>query len=105
MEPAAYQHAIEAISEGEEGMHITCPHCQARALIRTSRPLTALVREAYCQCTNLACGHTFKIVVEAVQTLSPSAVPNQDPAIVAALGSKTLPPTPVRPAPALPPMP
>lgn len=104
MDRDAYQETVDALAQGKDGMHITCPHCKSRALIRSSRELSALVREAYCQCTNLACGHTFKIVVEAVQTISPSAVPDQDPSIVARLNGHPLhpPPTPQRPC--LPPM-
>lgn len=62
---------------------IKCPHCGHVALIRTSRPLTKLIREAKCQCTNLDCGHTFVVLAEIVHTISPSACP--DPSITAQL--------------------
>lgn len=60
---------------------VTCPHCKSRALIRTSRQLTALVKEVYCQCQNLMCGHTFVAHVEAVRTISPSATPDPQVAL------------------------
>lgn len=59
-------------------MLITCPHCGARATIRNSRAISKLTREAYCQCSNLACGHTFRASLEVVETLSPSAIPDPD---------------------------
>ncbi len=59
-------------------MLITCPHCHSRANIRTSRAVSDLSRDAYCQCTNLACGHTFRAVMEIVETISPSAVPDPE---------------------------
>lgn len=64
-------------------MHITCPHCGHRATIRTSKAITKVTREGFCQCTNLACGHTFVAVTEVVRTISPSAVP--DPLIAGQL--------------------
>ncbi|MBN9422695.1 MAG: transcriptional regulator [Candidatus Accumulibacter sp. 66-26] len=64
-------------------MHITCPHCGHRATIRTSKAITKVTREGFCQCTNLACGHTFVAVTEVVRTISPSAVP--DPLIASQL--------------------
>ena len=51
--------------------------------IRTSKAITRVTREAFCQCTNLACGHTFVAVMEIVRTISPSAVP--DPLIASQL--------------------
>lgn len=57
-------------------MLIQCPHCLHVAKIRTSRAISKLTREVFCQCTNLACGHTFRTVNEVVQTISPSAVPD-----------------------------
>lgn len=74
----AYQAILANIESGEPGMLIACPHCHSRAIIRTSRAMTLLTRDAYCQCTNLACGHTFRAVLEIVETISPSAVPDPD---------------------------
>ncbi|VVE12338.1 transcriptional regulator [Pandoraea morbifera] len=59
-------------------MKLVCPHCDSRAHIRSSRPLSRVTRELYCQCTKLECGHTFMSLVEVVRTLSPSSTPNPD---------------------------
>lgn len=59
-------------------MRINCPHCGTVAGIRSSRAVSRLTREMYCQCCNLECGHTFVGLVEVVRTLSPSAVPDPD---------------------------
>ncbi|MDY7792183.1 ogr/Delta-like zinc finger family protein [Burkholderia ubonensis] len=57
-------------------MKLKCHHCGSRAVIRTSRTLSALVREAYCQCTNVECATTYKIHVATVHTIAPSLNPN-----------------------------
>ncbi|MHA6822186.1 ogr/Delta-like zinc finger family protein [Ralstonia pseudosolanacearum] len=57
-------------------MKVTCPHCDSVASIRTSRAVSRVTRELYCQCTNLLCGHTFVSLLEAVRTLAPSNTPN-----------------------------
>lgn len=57
-------------------MAFICPHCHSMAFTRSSRQATATLREAYLQCSNLYCGHTFKTLTEVVATLSPSATPN-----------------------------
>ena len=59
-------------------MFIRCPHCENKATVRTSQQLTKLLRSLICQCSNPLCGHTFNAHLEAVSTLSPSAVPDQD---------------------------
>nr|WP_081488833.1 ogr/Delta-like zinc finger family protein [Cupriavidus basilensis] len=59
-------------------MKINCPHCGAVAHIRTSRPVSRMTKEMYCQCTNVECGHTFVGLVEVVRTLSPSGTPDPD---------------------------
>ncbi|QBC32402.1 transcriptional regulator [Pandoraea sp. XY-2] len=59
-------------------MKLVCPHCDSVANIRSSRPLSRMTRELYCQCTKLECGHTFMSLVEVVRTLSPSSIPNPE---------------------------
>lgn len=76
-----YRELFGAIAKGERGMKMVCPHCLSLAPIRTSRPLSRMVKEVYCQCSNVACGHTFKAMVEITMTISPSAFP--DPAVAA----------------------
>ncbi|AXV85631.1 ogr/Delta-like zinc finger family protein [Ralstonia solanacearum] len=92
-------------------MRIHCPHCASVAHIRTSRPVSRFTRELYCQCSNLACGHTFVALTEVVRTLSPSNTP--DPEVAQQLAARStlgaeltqclgtsghLTPTPVSPA-------
>jgi hypothetical protein len=68
-------------------MVMKCPHCHSAATTRSSREISALVREVYYQCNNVVCGHTFKAMVEIVKTLSPPAL--ADPAISAQLEART----------------
>lgn len=55
---------------------MNCPHCNSRAQIRTSHPLTITMREVYFLCTNLVCAHSWVAHIEAVRTIAPSGVPN-----------------------------
>ncbi len=57
---------------------INCPHCGSVATIRTSRPVSRITQELYCQCSNVICGHTFVSLVEVVRTLSPSSTPDPE---------------------------
>lgn len=59
-------------------LSIACPHCNAKARVRTSREETALVREAHLQCSNIECGHTFVAKLEITRTISPPLQPNPD---------------------------
>jgi len=68
-------------------MKMNCPHCGAVAHIRSSRTVSRMTRELYCQCTNLICGHTFVGLVEVVRTLSPSS--NPDPEIAKQLAARS----------------
>ena len=79
----AYRALIEDIKSGEKGMRLKCPHCGSSARIRTSRSYSKLTRIAFCQCDNVACGHTFKAIFEIFSTISPSAFP--DPLVAAEL--------------------
>lgn len=75
----AYQGHLDNIAKGENGrMIFNCPHCGTSAVVRTSRKLSPLLREAYYQCRNLVCGHTFKVMLEAVETVSPASMPRPD---------------------------
>lgn len=51
-----------------------CPYCHSRTIIRTSREITDITREAYYQCTNVKCGCTFRCVNSIVNIISPSAI-------------------------------
>ncbi|WP_309866506.1 ogr/Delta-like zinc finger family protein [Luteibacter sp. 1214] len=56
----------------------SCPHCQSRATIYSSRRLSPLVTEQYAQCTNLACGCQFVMQLGIVRMTMPSATPNAE---------------------------
>ncbi|MHA6844252.1 ogr/Delta-like zinc finger family protein [Ralstonia syzygii] len=72
-------------------MRIHCPHCESIAPIRSSRPVSRCTRELYCQCSNLACGHTFVALTEVVRTLAPSNTP--DPEVTQQLAARSAPGT------------
>jgi hypothetical protein len=57
-------------------MAMTCPHCKQIATRDSSRQLSSVTKEAYYQCKNLECGHTFKSYEQVVYTLSPSGTPD-----------------------------
>ncbi|HEX8583032.1 MAG TPA: ogr/Delta-like zinc finger family protein [Allosphingosinicella sp.] len=55
---------------------IACPHCQERAICRTSSQITPLARELLYRCDNDECGHAFISQLEIIRTVTPSARPN-----------------------------
>lgn len=55
-------------------MRIYCPRCEAKATIRTSKELSATMRQLYCTCNDPECGHTFVMDLTFSHTLSPSAL-------------------------------
>ena len=57
-------------------MRVQCPHCSKPAVIRTSKEITEITREAKAQCTNVECAHTWVFHVSAVRTIAPSMTPN-----------------------------
>lgn len=65
---------------------MNCPHCGTRADVRTSLPVSRTMREAYFQCPNLACGHTWMARIEAVRTITPSAL--ADPSVHLPISSR-----------------
>lgn len=54
----------------------SCPHCESKARISTSKKITAITREIYYQCTNIQCGHTWAAHLSAVRTIVASRTPN-----------------------------
>ncbi|PTP95701.1 ogr/Delta-like zinc finger family protein [Vibrio splendidus] len=40
-------------------MLVTCPKCESKTRIATSRSISSETRELYCQCLNLNCGKVF----------------------------------------------
>lgn len=59
-------------------MRITCPHCNERTVVRTSKRPLPTFYEVYAQCTNPHCSWSGKLHVEFATTFSPSQQPNPD---------------------------
>lgn len=57
-------------------MRFPCPHCNALGRVRTSERMSPTVSWLYLQCTDLECGHAWRVDAEATVTLSPSAKPS-----------------------------
>lgn len=55
---------------------ISCPHCNGKAIARSSRELSKTLREITFICLTPECGHTYVANLEIVRSLSPSARPN-----------------------------
>ncbi len=53
-------------------MLITCPKCESKAHIATSRAISKETREAYCQCLNLHCGAIFVILISVCRIVEPT---------------------------------
>ncbi|RZP89601.1 ogr/Delta-like zinc finger family protein [Vibrio vulnificus] len=53
-------------------MLIVCPHCETKARISSSRPITRETREAYCQCLNMNCGAIFVVHISVARTVTPT---------------------------------
>lgn len=57
-------------------LSMKCPYCESRAIARTSKTLTATLREITYSCRNPECGASWVASLEATRLLSPSAIPN-----------------------------
>ncbi|MFY9327826.1 MAG: ogr/Delta-like zinc finger family protein [Georgfuchsia sp.] len=57
-------------------MRLKCPHCKAKAVIRTSREMSSLTVEHTIQCQNVECAHTWVAHTSAVRTIAPSMCPD-----------------------------
>lgn len=55
-----------------------CPHCKGPSTIRSSQQVTPSYSEILRICANPLCGHVWIDSVEAVRTLSPSAIPDPE---------------------------
>lgn len=67
-------------------MMFLCPHCKGKTKTRTSRGLSATLRELIYQCEDPECSYSFVVQAEAVRTLSPSGKP--DPEINLPFGTR-----------------
>lgn len=63
-----------------------CPHCQEKAIIRSSEYLSPLVRKMYYQCKNVTCSFSFVALETVMGTVVPSGCP--DPKIHVPLSSR-----------------
>ncbi len=53
-------------------MRVDCPHCLSKAVITSSNPLSATVKDLYCQCTNTRhCGASFVFTLGFKHNLNP----------------------------------
>lgn len=77
---ALRRHAWEGISEMAT-LSINCPHCGTKAQARSTRVLTPLVKNAFFQCPNVECGHTFSAQLAITHTIASSACPNPEIAL------------------------
>lgn len=59
-------------------MRFRCPHCNKFGTVRNSEQQSPTVTYLYVQCTNIECGHTWRMDAAASLTLSPSARPRND---------------------------
>lgn len=65
-----------------------CPHCESRALIRSSEQVSETVREARMRCDNDDCGFSFVAQISVIRTIQPSLKPKAG--IVVPLGNQNL---------------
>ncbi|QEW06335.1 ogr/Delta-like zinc finger family protein [Nitrincola iocasae] len=57
---------------------LRCPHCHHGLRVRNSVAQHPLLRSIYMQCTNVACGATFRGQMEITHAMSPSGCPTPD---------------------------
>ncbi|ERS88835.1 ogr/Delta-like zinc finger family protein [Halomonas sp. PBN3] len=59
-------------------MRITCPHCDERAITRTSKRPSPVFYEVYAQCVNPECGWGGKLLIEFATTTNASRCPRRE---------------------------
>lgn len=68
-----------------------CPHCGSSAKAYSTRRISPLTVEQYCNCTNIeGCDHKFVIRCEIAYTIRPSITPN--PKVILPLSPRASPP-------------
>lgn len=55
-----------------------CPHCGSRAKVTGCEQITRITRELHYACRNTECGHTYVALLQAIRTISPSAIPHPE---------------------------
>jgi len=63
---------------GKQRWGRVCPHCKGPSKIRSSQQVTPAYFEQLRYCENPLCGHIWIDGIEAVRTLSPSAIPDAE---------------------------
>jgi len=53
---------------------VRCNRCGSAAVIDSSKEISDSLKQLYCMCKNVECGHTFVVSMEFSHTLSPSAL-------------------------------
>ena len=71
---------------------LTCPHCGDVARCRNSKSITETYREAYYECRQLMCGHTWKVAISFIHTIRASANPR--PGLELTMAPRSKPPVP-----------
>lgn len=63
---------------GYTGKRLTlaCPHCASVLKVRSSRTVTAMVRQVSLLCLNVECGASFGADLTITHAIAPSAQPN-----------------------------
>lgn len=79
-------------------MRVKCPHCEAKAVLRSIRPMSRTSVEYYVQCTDVECGHVWAAHFTAAHTIRPSGKPNK--AVILPFSPRTMPADRAVPAPA-----
>ncbi|MBF7687727.1 ogr/Delta-like zinc finger family protein [Acinetobacter rathckeae] len=54
----------------------SCPHCDHKLVLRTSKLESPLFRVVYFQCTNIKCGFSARAEFAITHQVAPSAIPN-----------------------------
>ncbi|HEY0626706.1 MAG TPA: ogr/Delta-like zinc finger family protein [Allosphingosinicella sp.] len=71
---------------------IACPHCQGRAIVRSSETFTPLYRELRLRCEDDECGHAFVASLSVIRTVTPSQKPNPSIQLPLTTAANALPP-------------
>jgi len=56
---------------------VRCNECDHKANVTTTKVISKLVTHLYCQCTNVHCGHTFRLSQSFDHTICPPVGTNE----------------------------
>lgn len=71
--------AIQQKRPKHNAMSSACPACGSRSGVYASRPVTTTTREIFFHCANPDCDATFRAVLQIVNFIIPSLMPEGDP--------------------------